>query len=45
MTETYVKYVRNKVMIIPLDVLIDCTYDQLLVMIYSRTGLIKKCLN
>ena len=26
-TETYVKYVRNKAIIVPLDVLIDCTYD------------------
>ena len=37
MTETYVKYVGNKDVIVPLDVPIDCTYDQLLAMIYSRT--------
>ena len=37
MTETYVKYVGNKVVIMPLDVPIDCTYDQLLAMIYSMT--------
>ena len=36
-TKTYVKYVRNKVVIVPLDVPIDCTFDQLLAMIYSRT--------
>ena len=26
-TETYVKYVRNKAVIVPLDVQIDCTFD------------------
>ena len=26
-TETYVKYVGNKVVIVPLDVLIDCTLE------------------
>ena len=26
-TETYVKYVGNKAIIVPLDVLIDYTYD------------------
>ena len=25
--ETYIKYVGNKVVIMPLDVSIDCTYD------------------
>ena len=37
MTEIYVKYVGNKVVIVSLDVPIDCTYDQLLAMIYSMT--------
>ena len=32
--ETNVKYVGNKAAIVPLDVSIDCTYDQLLAMIY-----------
>ena len=27
MTKTYVKYVGNKVVIMPLDVPIDCTYN------------------
>ena len=41
-TETYVKYVGNKVVIVHLDVLIDCTYDQLLSMIYSKTSIDKE---
>ena len=41
MTETYMKYVGNKAVIRPLDVPIDYTYDQLLVMIYSRIGINK----
>ena len=41
-TKTDVKYVRNKAVIVPLDVPIDCTYDQLLVMIYSRTCIDKE---
>ena len=41
-TKTYVKCVGNKVVIMPLDVPIDCTYDQLLVMIYSRTCIDKE---
>ena len=41
-TETYVKYVWNKVVIVSLDVSIDCTYDQLLAIIYSMTGIDKK---
>ena len=32
-TETDVKYVGNKVVIVSLDVSIDCIYDQLLAMI------------
>ena len=42
MTETDVKYVRNKVVIVSLDVSIDFTYDQLLAMIYSMTGVDKE---
>ena len=41
-TETYVKYVGNKVVIVSSDVPIDCTYDQLLAMIYSRTSIDKE---
>ena len=37
MTATNVKYVGNKAVIVPLDVPIDCTYDQLLAMIYLMT--------
>ena len=40
--ETNVKYVGNKVVIVPFDVSIDCTFDQLLVMIYSRTCIDKE---
>ena len=42
MTKTDVKYVRNKVVIVPLDVPIDCTYDQLLAMIYLKTCMDKE---
>ena len=41
MTETYVKYVRNKTVIVPLDVPIDCMFDQLGEMIYLRTNINK----
>ena len=41
-TKTYVKYVGNKAVIVPLDVLIDCRIDQLLAMIYSRMGICKE---
>ena len=41
-TETYVKYVGNKVVIVPLDVPIDCTFDQLLAMIYSIISIDKE---
>ena len=41
-TETYVKYVGNKVFIVPLDVPTDCTYDRLLGMIYTMTGIDKE---
>ena len=42
MTEKEVKYVGNKVVIVPLDVQIDCTFDQLLAMIYLRTCIDKE---
>ena len=41
-TETNVKYIWNKVVIVSLDVPIDCTYDQLLAIIYSMTCIDKK---
>ena len=40
--ETDVKYVRNKAVIVPFDVQIDYTFDQLLAMIYSRTCIDKE---
>ena len=36
-TETYVKYVRNKAVIMSLDALVDCTFEQLGDMTYSKT--------
>ena len=41
-TEIDVKYVRNKAVMVPLDVQINCTFDQLLGMIYSRKGIDKE---
>ena len=41
-TKTYVKYVDNEAIIVPFDVLIDCTYDQLLTIIYSRISIDKE---
>ena len=41
-TETYVKYFRNKAVIVPLDVPVDCTFEQLDDMIYSRTTINKQ---
>ena len=41
-TKTNVKYVRNKVVIVPLDVSVDCTFEQLGDMIYSRTTIDKQ---
>ena len=41
-TEIYVTYVRNKTVILPLDVQIDCTFVQLLVMAYSRIDIDKE---
>ena len=37
--EIDVKYVKNKAIIVPLDVLIDCTFEHLGDMIYSRTDI------
>ena len=36
-TETYVKYVGNKTLIVPLDVSVNYMFEQLSDMIYSRT--------
>ena len=36
-TETYVKYVGNKDVVVPLDVSVDCKFEQLSDMIYSKT--------
>ena len=41
-TETYVKYVGNKVVIVSLDVPIECAFKQLGDMIYSRTTIDKQ---
>ena len=41
-TETDVKYVENKVVIVPLDVPVDYTFEQLGNMIYSRTTINKQ---
>ena len=41
-TETYVKYVGNKAVIVPLDVPVDCTFELLGDMIYSRTNIDKQ---
>ena len=40
--ETDVKYVGNKVVIVPLDAPVDCTFEQLGEMIYSRTTINKQ---
>ena len=42
MTETNIKYVGNKAVIVPFDVQIDCICDHLLAMIYSRTCIDKE---
>ena len=42
MTKTYVKYVVNKAIIMPLDVPVDCTFEQLVDMIYLRTNINKQ---
>ena len=41
-TEIDVKYVGNKAVIMPLDVLVDCMFKQLGDMIYSRTTIDKQ---
>ena len=41
-TETDVKYVENKAVIVPLDVPVDAIFDQLLFIIYSRTDIDKE---
>ena len=41
-TETYVKYVRNNALIVPLDVSANCMFEQLSDMIYSRTTIDKQ---
>ena len=41
-TKTCVKYVENKAVITPLDVSVDCTFEQLGDMIYSRTDINKQ---
>ena len=41
-TETYVKYVGNKAVIVPLDVSVECTFEKLSDMIYSRTSIDKQ---
>ena len=40
-TEINVKYVRNKIFIVPLDVPVDCTFELLGDMIYLRTNINK----
>ena len=41
-TETYFKYEGNKAVIVPLDILVECTFEQLSDMIYSRTTIDKQ---
>ena len=41
-TKTYVKYGGRKAVIMPLDVLVECTFEQLTNMIYSRTTIDKQ---
>ena len=41
-TENNVKYGGSKVVIVPLDVLVECTFKQLTDMIYSRTTIDKQ---
>ena len=41
-TETNVKYVGNKVVIVSLDVPVECTFEQLSDMIYSRATIDNK---
>ena len=41
-TETDVKYVRNKAVVVPLDIPVDCMFEQLGDMIYSKTDIDKQ---
>ena len=41
-TKTYVKYGGSKAVIVPLDVPVECTFEQLTNMIYSRTTIDKQ---
>ena len=41
-TEEDVKYGGNKVVIVPLDVPVECTFEQLIDMMYSRTTIDKQ---
>ena len=41
-TETDVKYKGRKVVIVPLDVPVECTFEQLIDMIYSKTIIDKR---
>ena len=41
-TKTYVKYGGRKAVIVPLDVPVECTFEQLTDMIYSRTTIDKQ---
>ena len=41
-TEIDVKYVGNKAVIVPLDVLVECKFEQLSDMMYSRTTIDKQ---
>ena len=41
-TQTYVKYDGRKVVIVPLDVPVECTFEQLTDIIYSRTTIDKQ---
>ena len=40
--ETYVKYEGRKACIVPLDVPVECTFEQLTDMIYTRTTIDKQ---
>ena len=41
-TETYVKYEERKARIVPLDVPVECTFEQLTDMIYTMTTIDKQ---
>ena len=44
-TETYIKYIGNKAVIVPLDVTVDCTFEQFGDMILKGQPLTNKCSN